>query len=307
MAKGIGTIYISGKVGNLIYRVHHGQQWISTAPKFSREKYLHSPQYQTLRENNAEFGSNICLSSAVRATMPLSRTYMHLTETSNRLTHTLCRLKHFDRTSSHGQRSFALTSHPTHLNGFQWDCRLRFSNILPVRFLISYKHGCLKFTQPAFDTELLGNVPNYATHFRLTYILSAVPDFVYDSESKTYHPANKETFKKNVIVHSDFLPLSGSVPYHDYKLKLHAKSLADTTILASVKISYFSLVGDHYDECLSGSAAETLNGFVADPQAHKEEATTITATAPDSSEFISDLFSNSTLDSLAPPRGDTAG
>lgn len=277
MAKGAGHIQIRGRIGGLVYRIHRGQQWISKVKPFDREKYLHAPQYQTLRENNAEFGTNISLSSAVRATMPLNRRRNHLSDTNNRLTHTLCRLKHHDRTSGHGRRSFALTNNPTMLNGFRWDGKLGLENVIPVGFLIKYKHGVLTFTQPRIETCDLDNVPNYATHFRLTYILSAVPDFVYDEEKRGYVAANEGTLRKSVTVNSDYFALKGEVPYHEYKLRLKGKDLSNTTILASVKVTFYSKTGEHYDECFSGSATDTLAGFEAKPERRMTDGAVITA------------------------------
>ncbi|TNF48602.1 MAG: hypothetical protein EP305_05155, partial [Bacteroidetes bacterium] len=66
MAKNIGLIKISGKVGDLQFFQKDGKTYVGLTSSISKDRIIKDPAFKRTRENMAEFGGAAGVSKAIR-------------------------------------------------------------------------------------------------------------------------------------------------------------------------------------------------------------------------------------------------
>lgn len=185
MAKNIGLIQISGKVGNLQFRKRKGVNIVGNTTDLTKERIMKDPAFVRTRENMAEFGGSASISKAIRlGLLPLKSLIdkgLH-----NRFT-ALIRSVLEEGTGTRGMRNVQFSLNKELLEGFEFNERTLFYEVCQVPMLISSnaERNAIQVVVGAFSNEYL-MIPDGATHFRIHAGAYSISDFAVGGVKKKY-------------------------------------------------------------------------------------------------------------------------
>lgn len=190
MAKNIGLIKISGKVGNLRFFKKNGKSYVGINSDISKERISKDPAFKRTRENMAEFGGAASVSKTIRtALIPLKalfEKYLHTRLTS--MIRGLINLGSGDR----GKRAVEFSLNKDELAGFELNEKTRVSEVLytPVNITTNTERNQLVLNIDEFLPADYMLIPEGATHFRVHLAGLAMSDFIPVGPRNKYKPIN---------------------------------------------------------------------------------------------------------------------
>lgn len=190
MAKNIGLIKISGKIGDLQFFRKDGKAYVKTASSLDKNRIEKDPAFKRTRENMAEFGGSAKVSKRIReALIPIKS----LTESSlhNRLTSLIRKTMNLG-SGQRGKRAVEFSLNQDMIKGFELNKHSKVSEILyaPVDVTANADQNQLVLHIAEFLPSDYLLVPEGATHFRIHLAGLALSDFAPAGASNTYLPLN---------------------------------------------------------------------------------------------------------------------
>lgn len=186
MARNVGLIKISGKIGDLQFFTKDGKTYVGLSSNLSKDRILKDPAYKRTRENMAEFGGAANVSKAIRSKLlPLSS----LIEKNlhNRLT---AKIRELINSGSgvRGKRKVEFSLLKEDLVEFEINDSSLVSQICKVERSITSNADRNQVTLvfPEFQPIDALSIPEGATHFRVHLACLAVSDFVPYGANKKY-------------------------------------------------------------------------------------------------------------------------
>ena len=190
MAKNIGLIKISGKVGDLQFFSKDGKTYVGLKSGVSNERIQKDPAFKRTRENMAEFGGAAGVSKAIRAELiPLRSLFEKNLHT--RLT-SIVRLMMNAGTGVRGKRAVEFSLNQDELSGYELNVKSKVSEILFTSIDLTTNAGR---NQAVLDiAEFLPSdyllVPEGATHYKIHLAALSVSDFAPLGVKSIYKPVN---------------------------------------------------------------------------------------------------------------------
>lgn len=190
MAKNIGLIKISGKVGDLQFFQKDGKTYVGLTSSVSKDRILKDPAYKRTRENMAEFGGAAVVSKAIREHLiPLKKLMekgLH-----ERLVSKIRALINLG-SGVRGKRRVEFSLNPDELTGFDLNNSASVSDVLHIAVDITTNadRNQLVLTVPEFLPRDYMLIPEGATHVRFFLAGLALSDFAPFGPKNTYRATN---------------------------------------------------------------------------------------------------------------------
>lgn len=190
MAKNIGLIKISGKVGDLQFFKKGGKSYVGLTSSITKERIQKDPEFKRTRENMAEFGGAAAVSKELRHHLiPLRGLFEKNLHT--RLT-SMIRLLMNEGSGIRGKRAVEFSLNPQELDGFELNARSKVSEVLfaPLEIVSNTPRNQAVLTIAQFlPTDYL-LPPEGATHFRIHVAALSVSNFEPTGVKPKYKPLN---------------------------------------------------------------------------------------------------------------------
>lgn len=191
MAKNVGLIKISGKVGDLRFFKKDGKSYVGLSGEISKERILKDPAFKRTRENMSEFGGSAAVSKAIREFLVPIKGLIEK-QLHNRLTSKIRGIMNFG-TGDRGKRAVEFSLNQSELNGFELNKSTKVSEVMfTSNTLVSnVDRNQLTLTVAEFLPSDYLLIPEGATHFRVHLAGLAVSDFEPVGAKVQYKPINE--------------------------------------------------------------------------------------------------------------------
>ena len=229
-------------------------QQVKTAPGFIRT-----------RENMSEFAA--CASTGKSVRIGLSALMKQMTDSqfTGRLTAIMKKINIEDGSEARGQRAVLVSQQPQYLKGLDFNRNISFNGIFSAPFTLTANVDRNKSTLsvPAFNPLNFLNIPSGATHFRIINALSVISDFVYNSATGAYEPAEPMLNETSNISYSAYTPVDAVTSLIDVVATLpDAPTLTtNVAVLGSIGIEFYQQVGVNYYLFNAGNAMKIQEVF----------------------------------------------
>lgn len=190
MAKNIGLIKISGKVGDLQFFQKDGQTYVGLSSSLSKDRIKKDPAFKRTRENMAEFGGAATVSKAIRQKLipiaGLIESGLHARFTS------ILREIMNAGSGARGQRAVQFTANGSDLEGFELNKTTRLGEVMLTTNTIASNtdRNQLVLDVAEFLPDDYLMIPEGATHFKIHLAGLAMSDFEPVGPKNKYKPIN---------------------------------------------------------------------------------------------------------------------
>lgn len=190
MAKNIGLIKISGKVGDLQFFKKNGSSYVGLSSSISKDRILKDPAFKRTRENMAEFGGAATVSKAIREYLIPLNTLIEK-QLHARLTSMIRQLINVG-SGERGKRAVEFSQNVSEVNGFELNKSTRISEVLFTSNTLTANvdRNQLVLNIAEFLPADYLVIPEGATHFRIHLAGLAISDFEPVGPKNKYKPLN---------------------------------------------------------------------------------------------------------------------
>lgn len=190
MAKNIGLIKISGKVGDLQFFRKDGNAYVGLSSQISKDRILKDPAFKRTRENMSEFGGAAAVSKSLREYLTPVKGLIEK-QLHNRLVAVLRELINLG-TGDRGTRRVEFSLNQSELDGFELNKATKISEVFFVdhSMAANVNRNQITLTVEEFLPADYLLIPEGATHFRVHIAALAISDFEAVGPKKKYRPVN---------------------------------------------------------------------------------------------------------------------
>lgn len=190
MAKNIGLIKISGRVGDLQFFAKDGKTYVGLSSSLSKDRIAKDPAFKRTRENMSEFGGSASVSKALREYLIPMR---HLIEKQlhNRFVKMVRELINTG-SGNRGSRKVEFSLNKAEIEGFELNSSTKISEVMFTTndLVTNVDRNQLTLTVAEFLPSDYLLIPEGATHFRVYLAGLAISDFAPVGVKKRYRPIN---------------------------------------------------------------------------------------------------------------------
>jgi hypothetical protein len=187
MGKQFGGVHISGKIGDVQYYLDRTQGYAKKSNPVSKDRILHSPEYDLLRKEISEFKGAAYATNTLQ--MCLGDDWKRFGERFLRI-----RLSSITRKvvrsgpGRNGQRRFEVGPNLHLLQFVDLNRNEPFRNMFRVKYTVTVNpdRNTATLDVPAFNSKSKLNVPGTATHFQLFMSVGVLTDFAYGGPDLGY-------------------------------------------------------------------------------------------------------------------------
>ncbi len=248
MARNIGIVQISGKVGGLQFFHKNGESFVGLPSNISKERIKSDPAFARTRENNSEFGGAALVSKNFRAQLIPLR---NLTERNlhNRVTSQIRKMMN-EGAGPRGKRAAQFSLHHDYFNGFELNASSKLSEIVYATIAVSANNDRNEVTlslDEFLPSDYL-NIPEGSTHYKLYASALSISDYGPSGLLNQYGPLNAAQDGLFATVSSTEMPISSANP-GGFSFTV---SLPGAPVLAA-DVSLFSILGIAFLQNLNGT------------------------------------------------------
>jgi hypothetical protein len=229
------------------------------------EQVKTAPGFVRTRENMSEFAACAMAGKSVRIALSALMKQMTDSQFTGRLTAIMKKINIEDGSEARGQRAVLVSQQPQYLRGLDFNKNISFNGILSAPFTLTatVDRNESTLSLPAFNPLSFLNVPSGATHFRIINALAAVSDFVYNSATSAYEPAEPTLNELSDIAYSAYTPVNAVTSLIDITATLPGSPTLTTNIavLGCVGIEFYQEVGGNYYLFNAGNAMKVQEVF----------------------------------------------
>jgi len=267
MARQKGHIKYVGTLGEVRHFKIKGNQGYFAGLKGgpTAEQVKTAPSFIRTRENMAEFAACANAGKALRTGLSALMKQMSDSQLTGRLTAIMKKINIEDGSEARGQRAVLVSQQPQYLKGLDFNRNISFYGVFNAPFTLSATVGRNESTLsiPAFNPLNYLNIPSGATHFRIINALSVVSDFVYNSTTGSYEPADELLNEMSNIAYSDYTPVDAATTLLAVTATLPGAPTitTDVAVLGSIGIEFYQKVGVNYYLFNAGNALKIQEVF----------------------------------------------
>ncbi len=172
------------------------------------ERIKEDPSYESLRNNQKEFGVASMMSKVLRDSLSSSMAEICESYVSGRLTAKFRNLATLEK-GQLGTRPLYPSKHGNTLNGFEFNTSAPYEDIFGAKYFVKAgsRKGQVILHFPAFVPETTFQKPEGATNFKINARLVALSDYHYNTESKSYEALHLEHHGQFGAFESPMLPI----------------------------------------------------------------------------------------------------
>lgn len=267
MAKQKGHIKYVGTLGEVRHFKIKGNTGYFAGLKGgpTAEQIKTAPGFIRTRENMSEFAACAMTGKSVRIGLSAIMKQMTDSQFTGRLTAIMKKINIEDGSEARGQRAVLVSLQPQYLKGLDFNRNISFNGIFSAPF--SLTPNVLRnesvLSVPAFNPLNYLNIPSGATHFRIINALSVISDFVYNSATGSYEPAEPVLNELSNIAYSDYTPVDVVTALIDVTATLPGAPTLTTnvSVLGSIGIEFYQQVGVNYYLFNAGNAMKVQEIF----------------------------------------------
>jgi hypothetical protein len=177
MAKQLGFLQLSGKVGDLVYYLRNGKQMVRRMPRFDKDRFKNNPHFSRWRANCAQFGKAGKAGKLLRASLSDQLRSFKDNTMITRLSGEMLKVIKSDDVNEPGLRRIA-DGNLQLLEGFNFNSQMSLMSTLRTTIGIRWdrRGGTATIIPEPFIPAKQVRQPRGATHFTLSGI-GVLPDF----------------------------------------------------------------------------------------------------------------------------------
>ena len=228
------------------------------------EQVKTAPSFIRTRENMSEFAACANAGKSVRIGLSALMKQMTDSQFTGRLTAIMKKINIEDGSEARGQRAVLVSQQPQYLKGLDFNRNISFNGVFSAPFTLTpTDRNKSVLSLPEFNPLNFLNIPSGATHFRIINALSVISDFVYNSATGAYEPAEPILNEVSNIAYSAYTPVDVVTTLIDITAALpNAPTLTtNVAVLGSIGIEFYQQVGINYYLFNSGNAMKVQEVF----------------------------------------------
>ena len=267
MAKQKGHIKYVGTLGEVRHFKIKGNTGYFAGLKGgpTAEQIKTAPGFIRTRENMSEFAACAMTGKSVRIGLSAIMKQMTDSQFTGRLTAIMKKINIEDGSEARGQRAILVSLQPQYLKGLDFNRNISFNGIFSAPFTLTpnVDRNESVLSVPAFNPLNYLNIPSGATHFRIINAVSVISDFVYNSATGSYEPAEPVLNELSNIAYSDYTPVDVVTALIDVTAALPGAPTLTTnlSVLGSIGIEFYQQVGVNYYLFNAGNAMKVQEIF----------------------------------------------
>jgi hypothetical protein len=202
-----GIIKFRGTYDDVTFYEKDGRYLARKKGNLDKERIMNDKQFARTRENMKEFGAAAHIGKQFRETLTALIDKLGGRLTSARLTGIFRRIAS-QGSGKRGQRPFNLFPNKQFLNGFEFNDKRAFSNVLGALLddpVIDANRNEVVWNIPAFELGTELKFPESATHYQIVMATTTLSDFVYDGTKKVYEEVEPALSGKRSVAMTDYL------------------------------------------------------------------------------------------------------
>jgi hypothetical protein len=229
------------------------------------EQVRTAPGFIRTRENMSEFAACAMAGKSVRVSLSALMKQMTDSQFTGRLTAIMKKINIEDGSEARGQRAVLISQQPQYLRGLDFNKNISFNGVLSAPFTLtaSVDRNESNLTLDPFNPLTYLNVPSGASHFRIINALAVVSDFVFNTSTNAYEPAEPTLNELSNIAYSGYIPVNVVTPLIDIIASLPGLPTLtnNTAVLGCIGIEFFQEVGGSYYLFNAGNAMKVQEVF----------------------------------------------
>lgn len=222
------------------------------------EQVKTAPGFVRTRENMSEFAACAMAGKSVRVGLSALMKQMTDSQFTGRLTAIMKKINIEDGSEARGQRAILVTQEPQYLKGLDFNKNISFNGVFSAPFTLTpnVDRNESVLSIPSFNPLNYLNIPAGATHFRIINALSVISDFVYNTDTTSYEPAEQSLNEVSNIAYSTYIPIDAvTVPIDVTATLPDSPTLpANVSVLGSIGIEFYQEVGSNFYLFNAGNA-----------------------------------------------------
>lgn len=213
MARNNSFVRLEGTLEGLTFYRKDGQNFVKTKSRVSRNRIMHSPEYQRTRENMQEFaGANRCGKSFRESFASIVRIVAD-SQISSRVAGVIRRMMN-SGAGLRGQRNINLVDNTESFIGLNFNKFKLFDSQFSAPSTgptINAARDTVTWSIPDFETTNYIDIPTGATHCKLVLAAGYVSNYEWEPALKLYEPVEETPNGVGGIAYSDAIALGGMV------------------------------------------------------------------------------------------------
>jgi hypothetical protein len=213
----------------------------------------------------SEFAACANAGKSVRVGLSSLMKQMTDSQFTGRLTAIMKKINIEDGSEARGQRAILVSQQPQYLKGLDFNRNVSLNGIFSAPFSLAATVARNESTLSVAPFNPLNflNVPSGASHFRIINTLSVISDFVFNSATGAYEPADANLNETSNISYSGYIPVDSVTSQLDLIASLPgAPTLSsDVAVLGCVGIEFYQIVGVNYYLFNAGNAMKIQDIF----------------------------------------------
>jgi hypothetical protein len=222
------------------------------------EQVKTAPGFVRTRENMSEFAACAMAGKSVRVGLSALMKQMTDSQFTGRLTAIMKKINIEDGSEARGQRAILVTQEPQYLKGLDFNKNISFNGVFSAPFTLTpnVDRNESVLSIPSFNPLNYLNIPAGATHFRIINALSVISDFVYNTDTTSYEPAEQTLNEVSNIAYSTYIPIDAVTTAIDVTATLPDSPTlpANVSVLGSIGIEFYQEVGSNFYLFNAGNA-----------------------------------------------------
>ena len=267
MARQKGHVKYVGTLGEVRHFKIKGNEGYFAGLKggATAEQIKTAPGFIRTRENMSEFAACANAGKSIRVGLSALMKQMSDSQFTGRLTAIMKKINIEDGSEARGQRAVLVSQQPQYLKGLDFNRNISFNGVFSAPYTLTpnVDRNESVLTIPSFNPANFISVPSGATHFRIINALAVVSDFVYNSATSAYEPADALLNELSNIGYSAYTSVNAVTPLIDIIATLPgAPTLTpDISVLGCVGIEFYQEVGGNYYLFNAGNAMKVQEVF----------------------------------------------
>ena len=267
MAKQKGHIKYVGTLGEVRHFKIKGNTGYFAGLKGgpTAEQIKTAPGFIRTRENMSEFAACAMTGKSLRIGLSAIMKQMTDSQFTGRLTAIMKKINIEDGSEARGQRAILVSLQPQYLKGLDFNRNISFNGIFSAPFTLTpnVDRNESVLSVPAFNPLNYLNIPSGTSHFRIINAVSVISDFVYNSATGSYEPAEPVLNELSNIAYSDYTPVDVVTALIDVTATLPGAPTLTTnvSVLGSIGIEFYQQVGVNYYLFNAGNAMKVQEIF----------------------------------------------
>ncbi len=229
------------------------------------EQVKTAPGFIRTRENMSEFAACANAGKSVRIGLSALMKQMTDSQFTGRLTAIMKKINIEDGSESRGQRAVLVSQQPQYLKGLDFNRNISFNGVFSAPFTLTANVDKNESTLnvPPFNPLNFLNIPSGASHFRIVNAISVISDFVFNSATGAYEPAEPTLNELSNIAYSSYIPVDAVTSLVDVVATLpNAPTITtNVAVLGSIGVEFYQQVGVNYYLFNAGNAMKIQEIF----------------------------------------------